>query len=164
MARKPLALNLMALFSNISPEFWRILPQVPMLSVPDFVLLDRVKARGLLYSEQQLWRLPSDCAAVCTILVMEGHCPLARRSLAISLSLAAFYDAKNANGKFLGGRGSSLYCAHTASGEENTHTHILSEVKPCRAPHRCLVLTVCRPCRRRRSRPCSRGSRRTRRG
>ena len=81
MARKPLVLNLMALLSNISPEFWRILPQVPKLSVPDLVLLDRVKARALLYVLCSA--LPAGflvIARLCalTILVMEGHCPSAR--------------------------------------------------------------------------------------
>ena len=85
-------------------------------------------------------RLPSDCAAVCTHYLGNGG-PLSARSLARHLSLAAFYDAKNANGKFLGGRGSSLYCArtHFASGEENTHTHILSEVKAHRIDASCLL-------------------------
>ena len=48
MARKPSTLNLMYFVLR------RIMPQVPMLSAPDLVLLDRVKARALRSSPYSL--------------------------------------------------------------------------------------------------------------
>ena len=76
----------------------------------------------------QLWRLPSDCAAVCTHYLGNGG-PLSVRSLAISPSPPFMTQRmRMENSWAVGGRGSSLYCAHhTLCQRRGEHTHARTE-------------------------------------